>query len=259
MERIIDTLGGVWIDNPTRLVDRQFPTDDYGVMTVDIPAGRQLMDGVIAVQYARTRHPDSDYGRQTRQQQVLLALRDQALRLQTLPRLPQLVPQVLELVHTDLRPVEIGQLLNFGRALDGRKDVISLLPNPELTPGYTGPGGAAYINLGPTYRAAVRAMVLEPRVAAERAEIAVYNAGAPVGSGGRAADLLAKAGVLVGQIATAPQVNSTRIETGSAARLSAEIVAKILGIPNDALVVNADSRAIRILLGPDTHLPTGQG
>jgi LCP family protein required for cell wall assembly len=140
MERIIDTLGGVWIDNPTRLVDRQFPTDDYGVMTVDIPAGRQLMDGVIAVQYARTRHPDSDYGRQTRQQQVLMALRDQALQLQTLPRLPQLVPQVLELVHTDLRPVEIGQLLNFGRALDGRKDVISLPPNPELTPGYTGPG-----------------------------------------------------------------------------------------------------------------------
>jgi LCP family protein required for cell wall assembly len=258
MERVIDTLGGVWIDNPTRLVDRQFPTDDYGVMTIDIPAGRQLMDGVLAVQYARTRHPDSDYGRQTRQQQVLLALRDQALQLQTLPRLPQLVPQVLELVHTDLRPVEIGQLLNFGRALDGRKDIVFLPPNPQLTPSYTGPGGAAYINLSPTYRAAVRAMILEPRVAAERAEIAVYNAGAPVGSGGRAADLLAKAGVLVGQIATAPQVNSTRIETGSAARLSAEIVARILGIPNDALVVNADSRAIRILLGPDTHLPTGQ-
>jgi LCP family protein required for cell wall assembly len=257
MERVIDTLGGLWIDNPTRLVDRQYPTDNYGTMTIDIPAGRQLMDGVTAVQYARTRHPDSDYGRQARQQQVLLAIRDQALQLHTLPRLPQLVPQVLDLVHTDLRPVEIGQLLSFGRGLVGSKDIVSLPPNPELTPGYTGPGGAAYINLGPMYRATVRAMILEPRVAAERAEIAVYNAGAPVGSGGRAADLLAKAGVLVAQVATAPPVNSTRIETGSSARLSAQIVARILGIPNDALVVDTDSHAVRILLGPDAHLPAG--
>src|ERR1700687_2589818 len=134
MEQVIDTLGGLWIDNPTRLVDREYPTDDYGTITIDIPAGRQLMDGVTAVQYARTRHPDSDYGRQTRQQQVLLAIRNQALQLQTLPKLPQLVPQVLDLVHTDLTPVEVGQLMNFGRGLDASKDVVTMPPNPELTP-----------------------------------------------------------------------------------------------------------------------------
>jgi polyisoprenyl-teichoic acid--peptidoglycan teichoic acid transferase len=257
MEQVIDTLGGVWIDNPYRLVDTQYPTDDYRTITIDIPAGRQLMDGVTAVEYARTRHPDSDYGRQSRQQQVLLAIRNQALQLQTLPRLPQLVPQVLDLVHTDLTPVEIGQLLSFGRGLDASKDIISLPPNPNLTPSYTGPGGASYINLTPTYRAAARAMILDPRVAAERAEIAVYNAGAPTGSGGRAADLLGHAGLLVGQIATAPQVTSTRIEAGSAARQSAEMVARVLGVPSDALVVTDASNAVRVLLGPETRLPTG--
>src|SRR5262249_47457261 len=75
MERIIDLLSGVWIDVPQRLVDREYPTDDYRTITVDIPAGRQLMDGVTAVEYARMRHPDSDYGRQSRQQQLLVALR----------------------------------------------------------------------------------------------------------------------------------------------------------------------------------------
>jgi LCP family protein required for cell wall assembly len=257
MEQVIDTLGGVWIDNPYRLVDRAYPTDDYRTITIDIPAGRQLMDGVTAVEYARTRHPDSDYGRQTRQQQVLLAIRNQALQLQTLPLLPKLVPQVLDLVHTDLTPVEIGQLLSFGRGLDAATGIISLPPNPDLTPSYTGPGGASYINLTPTYRAAAQAMVLYPRVAAERAEIAVYNAGAPVGSGGRAADLLARAGLLVGQIATAPRVSSTRIEAGSAARQSAETVARVLGLPSDALVISDDSHAVRILLGPETRLPSG--
>jgi LCP family protein required for cell wall assembly len=60
MENVIDTLGGVWIDNPYRLIDRQYPTDNYGTITIDIPAGHQLMDGVTAVEDARTRHPDSD-------------------------------------------------------------------------------------------------------------------------------------------------------------------------------------------------------
>jgi LCP family protein required for cell wall assembly len=257
MEGIIDTLGGVWIDNPRRLVDREFPTDDYGMRTLDIPAGRQLMDGETAVGYARTRHPDSDFGRQLRQQQVLMAIRNQAFQLQTVPRLPQLIPQVLDMVRTDLSPVEITQLVNFGRGLEAAKDIISLPPNPELTPGYIGPGGASYINLTPMYRAAVRAMVLAPRAAPERAEIAVYNAGAPVGSGGLAADLLGRAGLVVGQISTAPRVSATRIEAGSAARLSAELAAGVLGIPTDALVLSGDSNAVRILLGPDVRLPAG--
>jgi LCP family protein required for cell wall assembly len=169
MEQIIDTLGGVSIDNPARLVDTQYPTDDYGTISIDIPAGRQVMDGVTAVEYARTRHPDSDFGRQARQQQLLLAIRDQALRLQTLARLPRLIPEVLGLVHTDLSPLEIGQLLTFSRAANLATDVITQSPDPEWTPSYTGPGGAAYVSLSSTYRAAARATILQPRVATERA------------------------------------------------------------------------------------------
>src|SRR5713101_7161728 len=33
MEQIVDTLGGVSIDNPARLVDTQYPTDDSAPMT----------------------------------------------------------------------------------------------------------------------------------------------------------------------------------------------------------------------------------
>ena len=257
MEEVIDTLGGVWIDNPNRLVDREYPTDDYRTITIDIPAGRQLMNGVTAVQYARTRHPDSDYGRQGRQQQVLLALRDQALQIGTLPRLPQLISQAQQLVHTDLTPVEVGALVNFGRGLNRDKDIVSLAPDPSLTPSYTGPGGAAYINLTPAYRAAVHALVLEPRVVAEHAAIAVYNAGAPVGTGSSAADLLGRSGLQVASIAPATErVSATRIQAGAAARQTATLIAQTLHLPSDALQIDGDRNNVDVLLGPDVHLTT---
>ncbi len=254
MEQIIDALGGVWIDNPGRLVDTQYPTDDYRTITIDIPAGHQLMDGTTAVEYARTRHPDSDYGRQNRQQQVLLAIRDRALQLDVLPRLPQLLPYVRELVHTDISPVDALRLVNFGRNLDS-SHIVRLPPDPNLTPSYTGPGGASYINLTQHYRSLVHAMVSDPQVAAEQAAIDVYNAGAPVGSGGRAATLLGAAGLTVKQIATAPRVAATRIEAGGGARRSAELIAHLLGLSDDVLVVDGDSSDIKVLLGPDARVP----
>jgi polyisoprenyl-teichoic acid--peptidoglycan teichoic acid transferase len=256
MQHVIDTLGGVWIDNPTRLVDTAYPTEDYRTITINIPPGRQLMDGVTAVEYARTRHPDSDYGRQARQQQVLLAIRDRALQFDVLPRIPQLMPEVRDLVHTDISLVEAAQLVNFGRSLDSSQ-IVRLAPDPNLTPSYAGPGGASYINLTPTYRAMVHSMLLNPRVAAEKAAIDVYNAGAPVGSGSRAAGVLGAAGLVVNQVATAPRVPTTRIEAGGGARHSAELVAQLLGLSTDALVVNGDSTDVKVLLGPDLRLPAG--
>jgi polyisoprenyl-teichoic acid--peptidoglycan teichoic acid transferase len=256
MQEVIDTLGGIWIDNPARLVDTQYPTEDYRTIKIDIAAGRQLMDGVTAVEYARTRHPDSDYGRENRQQQVLLAIRDRALQIDVLPRLPSLLPEVRDLVHTDISLVEAIQLANFGRSLNS-SDIVRLAPDPNLTPSYVGYGGASYINLTPKYRAMVHAMLVDPRVTAEKALIAVFNAGAPVGSGGRAAGVLGAAGLEVNQIATAPRVSATRIEAGGGARHSAELVAQLLGVSADALVFDGDSSDVRVLLGPDLHLPAG--
>jgi LytR cell envelope-related transcriptional attenuator len=201
------------------------------------------------------RHPDSDYGRQSRQQQLLLALRDAAMRVDTLPKLPQLIPQMDSLIRTDLTPIEIVQLVRFGRSLSPERDIVTLPANPELTPSYTGPGGAAYIHLTSAFRTAVKALIEQPRVAAERAEIAVYNAGAPIGSGSRAVDLLGRTGLAVTRIATAQPVSATRIEAGSSARETAAAVARALGIAQDALVVTGDSVDVAVLLAPDAKLP----
>jgi hypothetical protein len=158
-------------------------------------------------------------------------------------------------VRTDMSPIEILQLANFGRTLS-RGDIVALPPNGDLTPGFFGAGGASLINLSPAYRGAVRRLVTSPRIAAEHAEITVLNAGAPPGTGGAVSDLLGKNGLTVTKVeVTAPQP-ATRIEAGPGVRHSAESIAQLLGLTPGALAVTDDPGTdIRVLLGPDARLP----
>jgi polyisoprenyl-teichoic acid--peptidoglycan teichoic acid transferase len=73
---VIDELGGVYIDVPKAIDDPAYPTDDYRTIKIHFDAGRQLLDGEHALIYARTRHADNDFGRNQRQQQVLMAIFD---------------------------------------------------------------------------------------------------------------------------------------------------------------------------------------
>jgi monomeric isocitrate dehydrogenase len=53
------------------------------------------------------RHTDSDFGRSRRQIQVLLAIRDKALRLDLLPKLPALLQSMWGTIQTDMSPQEV--------------------------------------------------------------------------------------------------------------------------------------------------------
>lgn len=104
-ERIIDTLGGVPVDVPQPLLDAEYPTDDYGVERVYVPAGLQILDGRTALSYARSRHSGSDFDRSRRQQQVLRAILDEVRRrnmLDQISLLPGLARDVEASVQTTL-------------------------------------------------------------------------------------------------------------------------------------------------------------
>lgn len=75
-EAVVDAAGGVSVDAPRQLVDEAYPARDGSTMQVVFEKGRQTMTGERALQYARTRAPDSDFGRIRRQQQVLAAIAD---------------------------------------------------------------------------------------------------------------------------------------------------------------------------------------
>lgn len=112
-ERIIDILGGITVDVPEQIRDDRYPDDDYGYMRIYIPAGRQHMTGETALQYVRARHQTSDFSRMRRQQQVLVAARDKALRLDILFSLPELIPLLERTFSTDLPLEDLLGLANL--------------------------------------------------------------------------------------------------------------------------------------------------
>jgi len=105
--KVVDTLGGIDIDVPKMIDDPQYPDENFGYKLIHIPAGRVHMNGEMALQYARTRHGDNDFGRSRRQIQVLMAIRDKVLRLDLLPKLPALVQSMWGTLETDLQPQEV--------------------------------------------------------------------------------------------------------------------------------------------------------
>jgi LCP family protein required for cell wall assembly len=72
--KAVDAIGGVEIDVQQELYDPLYPTMDYGYMEVYFPVGKQRMDGERALIYSRVRHGDSNYARNRRQQEVILAI-----------------------------------------------------------------------------------------------------------------------------------------------------------------------------------------
>ncbi len=114
--RGVDAIGGIDVDVPFEIYDPEFPDMNYGYDPLYIPAGRQHLDGLLALKYARTRHVDNDFGRAQRQQQVILAVREKVLGLgvtQLLGQLPFLYQQLDDGVRTDL---SLDQMLTLAQA-----------------------------------------------------------------------------------------------------------------------------------------------
>ena len=120
--RFIDLIGGIDIYVPRDLSDPTYPDDNYGFDPLFIPAGQHHMDGELALKYARTRHVDDDFGRARRQQQVILAVKEQVTRADMVPslvlRLPQLVQTFAGSVETDVPLTKIAALADLARQIE---------------------------------------------------------------------------------------------------------------------------------------------
>lgn len=132
MEKVVDTLGGVFVDVPGIIKDDQYPTGDYGYTRAYFTPGLQMMDGQTAVRYSRTRHDDGDFARQSRQQQVLLAIRDRAIDTGAITKIPELLAEVGASIRTDLSLRQMFSLARLGQDIS-REDVYthSLAPYVE--------------------------------------------------------------------------------------------------------------------------------
>ncbi len=139
--KIVDTLGGLDIQVPKTIDDPTYPDEDYGYDPFHINAGLQHLDGATALKYARTRHLDSDFGRAARQQQVLMAIKDKALKLGLLPKVPELWTTMAGTVNTDLQLVDILELAKLADKITPDK-VETVVLGKDYTVNYTTDAGA---------------------------------------------------------------------------------------------------------------------
>lgn len=125
-QKIIDLVGGVYVNVTTAFTDSEFPVagrenDLCGgdptlacrYEAIHFEKGEQLMNGNRALQYVRSRHAEgnegSDFARSKRQQDVLVALKAKLTdpRVWLSPRLPVLVRALDDATDTDLNISEV--------------------------------------------------------------------------------------------------------------------------------------------------------
>jgi LCP family protein required for cell wall assembly len=203
-ERVIDAMGGVTVDVARPLVDSEYPLPNYGTSRIYIPAGIQHMNGKIALQFARSRHSDSDLGRNSRQQQVLLALRQQGLTFDIIGKLPELADELSDSVVTDL---DVDKLFGLARLAQdiGPASIETFLIEPPMVYETTLLSGAQV--LMPDWsliRPKVAELFADPRVAREDPTIVVLNGTFTNGMAAKVQTTLMERGVPIAAIASAP-------------------------------------------------------
>ena len=211
---VVDAVGGVDITVPQAIHDATYPTDDYGYQVVDIPAGRQHMDGDTALKYARTRHQDSDFARTARQQQVVAAVRNAMLNPVNWPRLPAVAAALSTSIKTDISPLDA---IALGAAvLRSPGDADHLVIDTSLANEVTGADGAYLLQPKPSLQQTVAQFLSHP--SSTPLSVEVLNAAGIAGLAGRTADRLSQAGFTVANVADAP---ARQAQTSIAARPAA--------------------------------------
>ncbi|MDQ3927782.1 MAG: LCP family protein [Chloroflexota bacterium] len=247
-EKIVDSFGGVTIDVPRPLADNEYPFQSYGFTRLYVPAGLQHMDGRTALQYARSRHADSDIGRNSRQQQVLLALRQQGLNLNLIGKLPQLAEQLSEAVRTDLSLQQVGSLAQLAREIDPQSIQTMQINDDMVTQTTLDSGADVLIPDWDLIRPKIAQAFADPKLAKEGARLSVQNGTTKNGVARALGAELTGKGYMVADISAAPNQGSypqtTIVDlTGGQKPLTLEALARDLNVDHSAVKQGEPTKA----------------
>ncbi|HEX8599343.1 MAG TPA: LCP family protein [Chloroflexia bacterium] len=245
-ERVVDAMGGLKIDVPAPLVDNEYPlaSRSYGATRIYIPGGVQHMNGKTALQYARSRHADSDLGRNQRQQQVLLALKQQGMNINILPRLGELAGKLSGAVHTDIPLDQIPSLAKLAQEIGPGNITTCGIDATMVEQTILASGADVLMPIWERIRPRVKQCFSDPRLVNENARLSVQN-GTTVGGTARiVSELLGEKGLNVADLSSAvdqgqhPRTTITDY-TGGQKPHTLEVIKQTLGL-TDASVVRGD-------------------
>ncbi len=140
--RLVDALGGVTVTLDCPLYERTpDASSPNGVIDWNLPAGPVHLDGVTAKKFATYRYATTDFGRARRQQQLIWAIRDRALQVDVIPRLPDLWKALNDTFTTDLGLLDFIKLARLGATLQADK-VHGVVLGDDVLDYYVTPEGA---------------------------------------------------------------------------------------------------------------------
>lgn len=166
--KIIDSMGGL-----TMHIRQEITVDPVGPgNTVTLREGVQDLDGATVLAYARMRYTEGgDFDRAVRQQDVIMAIRDQVLTLNMLPTLiaksPQIYQDVASGIRTNLNLQQVIQLAMLASQVDIKAIKKGVIGPPDQVMLGTSPDGLSI------------AIPVPDRIRLLRDEI--FTAGGPVG------------------------------------------------------------------------------
>jgi anionic cell wall polymer biosynthesis LytR-Cps2A-Psr (LCP) family protein len=109
----------VTIDNQRAINDPRYDWLD-GTHGFRLSAGSHQLDGRTALAYVRSRQGagDNDFNRARRQQQVLLALREQLTQPDMLPQIPDLLDAAGDTIRTNFPSDRVGEMVDLAQRID---------------------------------------------------------------------------------------------------------------------------------------------
>jgi anionic cell wall polymer biosynthesis LytR-Cps2A-Psr (LCP) family protein len=130
--KIIDAVGGVDVDVECPLPD------------INLAAGMYHMSGAQALRYSRSRYSTNDFDRGRRQRKVLMALWEQGLTLDIIPKLPSLWWAMADSFQTDLPLDQVINLAYVGVQLRPQR-ILSASIGASQVQSWMTPAGAAVL------------------------------------------------------------------------------------------------------------------
>ena len=222
---VIDALGGIWINVEEEMKGVEgFNPWDGNAFRMTIPAGWQYMDAITALAYARFRgDEESDFGRIRRQQEVMRAAADEALRRGWTAQGPQLYNNFRSAVDTDLTTAKLPGIINLVRQIGIEKvKMVSLAgQRHEAVQGVITPWGEdVLVPIWEVLSQFIRGAIDDRQLTVEGATVTVFNASGVRGRDERAAAYLRRFLIPPERISAAGPAASAATATNGAAPAS---------------------------------------
>lgn len=274
-ERFIDIIGGVKLEVPSDIRVQLIGEEETRL----IPSGRQVLNGAYALAYARNRHEgDGDFDRARRQQQIILAIRQQLARDDVRTVVFNNTLQIYEALASGVNTnMSLGDALSLGWAVKDIKFeniVQAVIAPPDYVTIDTSPDGLSILKpisekirqlrdqvfaSGSTRSVVALNSQSVDLMRMEAAQVAIYNGSGQGGLAESTAAYLQAQGMLIAGTGNADVVGATVVYDYTGNPYTLEYLMGLMGIQPGLVFSRYDPSStvdVEVLIGPEWIVPT---